>query len=206
MEVSHFSNADDIQREMDAKVREIAREAFEAEPVAAARKETEQAESRRDSLKVSNQELATRAKGMWEEYRRSALRVDDALIAGVAVTAQQLDNFVRLEAEHKAVLRAASRVVEHLLPEAEILALEATAQEYFTQARQLRQVADERMKVTARLLADAAEHEGEIAFDPRNTISGALTVHADELDRRGRDHLQWAVQRREKWEQIKEQI
>ena len=109
--------------------------------------------------------------------------MDDSLIEGLPVTAAQLDTYVRLEAEHRATLRASERVVERLLPVAEINAMELQAEEFVAHARELRRVADERMKITARLLADAAEHEGEIAFDPRNTVSGMLTAEADELER-----------------------
>jgi hypothetical protein len=191
---------------LETKVRGLVEEARAAADVAQARRVHEAAAARREKLKLANRELTVRAKTMLEESRKSGNRVDEALIEGQPVTAAQLDTHVRLEAEHRAVLRACERVVERLLPMAEIEAMEAQAGEYFAHAHELRRIADERMKVTARLLADAAEHEGEIAFDPRNTVSGLLTVEADEMERRARDYLKWAAERRDQYEALAKQL
>ena len=206
IEVSHFTSEEEVARELEAKVRALVEEARDAAEVAEARRLREAAEARREKLKRASRELGERAKILYEENRKAAGRVDEALIEGNRVTAAQLDTHVRLEAEHRAILRASERVVERLLPVAEIEAMEVEASEFFTHARELRRVADERMKVTARLLAEAAEHEGEIAFDPRNTVSGLLTAEADELERRGRDYLKWADERRDRYAALAKQL
>ena len=206
IEVSHYTSEAEVQRELEAKVRGLVEEARSAGDVAEARLVREAAEARREKLKRANRELAERARILFDENRKAAARVDDALIEGHSVTAAQLDTHVRLEAEHRATLRACERVVERLMPMAEIDAMETQAAEFFIHARELRRVADERMKVTARLLAEAADHEGEIAFNPRNTISGLLTVEADALERRGRDYLKWATERKDKFDALTSQL
>ena len=206
IEVSHFTSEEEVARELESKVRGLVEAAREAAEVAQARAVREASEARREKLKRASRELAERAKSLYDENRRAAARVDDALIEGHPVTAAQLDTYVRLEAEHRATLRASERVVERLLPVAEIDAMELQAVEFLVHARELRRVADERMKVTARLLADAAEHEGEIAFDPRNTVSGMLAVEADELERRARDYMKWADERRDKYAKLAQQL
>jgi hypothetical protein len=206
IEVSHFPSEEEVARELEAKVRDLVETARGAESVAGATRVREAAEERRDKLQRASRELAGRAKTLFDENRKAAGRVDDALIEGLPVTAAQLDKHVRLEAEHRATLRASERVVERLLPLAEIEAMEQQAEEFFSHARELRRVADERMKVTARLLAEAAAHEGEIAFDPRNTVSGMLTAEADELERRGRDYMGWAGERRDKYAILARQL
>lgn len=37
-------------------------------------------------------------------------------------------------------------------------------------------------------MAEAAEFEGHIAFDPANTLSGALIAHAEELELQADHH------------------
>jgi hypothetical protein len=206
IEVSHFTSEEEVTRELEIKVRGLVEAARQAAGVAEATQQRESAEALRDKLKRASRDLGERAKGLFEENRKAAGRVDDALIEGLPVTAAQLDTHVRLEAEHRATLRASERVVERLLPVAEINAMELQAEEFLAHARELRRVADERMKITARLLADAAEHEGEIAFDPRNTVSGLLTAEADELERRARDYMRWASERRDKYTALAKQL
>jgi hypothetical protein len=96
--------------------------------------------------------------------------------------------------------------VERLTPEAEMAHLEATAEVFLAHARELRRIAEERIRHTARLMADAAQHEGEIVFDPRKTVSGLLTLHAEELERRAADHLRWADEKRRQHERLLEEI
>jgi hypothetical protein len=206
IEVSHFSSAEEAGEALETKVKELVEQALAAAPVAEARAQREVCERRRDQLRQSRRDLVERAKALAEENTRAAGRLDDALIEGQRLTATQLDNHVRLESEHRAIIRANGRLVERLLPCTEIELLELLAAEVFTHARELRRVAAERIEKTARLLAQAAEYEGEIAFDPRNTISGLLTAEAEQLERRGRDHLKWASERREKFDALTAQL
>jgi hypothetical protein len=206
IEVSHFTSEEEVTRELEGKVRGLVEAAREAGAVAAAVQARVEGDERREKLVGASRKLGERAKRLYEENRKAAGRVDDALIEGVRVTAAQLDMHVRLEAEHRATLRASARVVERLLPAAEVEAMELQSEEFFAHARELRRVADERMKLTARLLAEAARHEGEIAFDPRNTVSGLLTAEADELERRARDYMKWAAERRERYEALQKQL
>jgi hypothetical protein len=80
------------------------------------------------------------------------------------------------------VTQAAAQIVEHLLPQAEIAEIRATADHSTAQAVALRDVAAERLRRTNELIAGAAEHEGEIAYDPAKTISGVLLAQAKQLD------------------------
>jgi hypothetical protein len=95
---------------------------------------------------------------------------------------KQLGSLPALESELKLVTQAAAQIVEHLLPQAEIAEIRATADHSTAQAVALRDVAAERLRRTNELIAGAAEHEGEIAYDPAKTISGVLLTQAKQLD------------------------
>jgi hypothetical protein len=206
VEVSHFTSEEDVQQELLTKVQEIVSEAAGAADAKAARQICDAAEKEVHRLRGAHRELQGRSKKLRDDSHATAGRLETALIQGGELTAAQLDNFTRLEAEQRATMRAMERIVERLAPAAEMAQLEAAADAFLAHARELRRVAEERIKHTARLMADAAEHEGEIVFDPRKTVSGLLTLHAEELERRAADHLRWADEKRRQHERLLEEI
>jgi hypothetical protein len=206
VEVSHFSSEREVQQELVAKVQEIVEQAQESAEVSEARRANGVAEMEVNRLRGAHRELLGRSKKLREDSQSVAGRLESALIDGGELTATQLDNLVRLEADQRATMRAVERIVERLTPAAEMAHLEAAAALFLAQARELRRVADERIRHTARLMADAAQHEGEIVFDPRKTVSGLLTLHAEELERRAADHLRWADEKRRQHERLLEGI
>jgi hypothetical protein len=206
VEVSHYSSEREIQEELVAKVQQIVDEACQAPAVSAARKVCDAAEGEVGRLRYSHRGLLERSKKLREDAQSVAVRLETALIDGGELTAAQLDNLVRLEAGQRATMRAVERIVERLVPAAEMAHLEAAAEAFLAHARELRRVAAERIQHTARLMAEAAHHEGEIVFDPRKTVSGLLALHAEELERRAADHLRWADEKRRQHERLLEEI
>ena len=158
-------------------------------------------------LKAARGRLSERAREIFEEMRDSSAALDDMLIAGAGGDpSKKLKAVGALEAEHRAVLRASSRVVEQLLPGAEIGELWRESEHLAARARALRDAALERIRKTAEMLAEAAEHEGGIVFDSTSTLSGEMQRQAEELERQSANYAQWAREREEQYGRIVKEL
>ena len=102
--------------------------------------------------------------------------------------------------------RANSRILEHLLPRAEIAELKRAAEHLTAKATALREAAAERIQKTAQMMAEAVEHEGGIVFDSMNTLSGEMQRQASELEGQAANYLNWAREREERYLQIAKQL
>jgi len=181
---------------------EICSEVFVGEVVEAARLAYEERVTRVAQLKAAQGKLVQDAKELSEGRREAARQIEDGLIESKIdgrkwSPSESLDRLAKLDAHHRLVTAANSKVLERLLPAAEIASLELAAAHYRTQASALREVAEDRLRKTTELMADAAEHEGSIVFDPTQTLSGILHQQAAELELQATNHQTWAEQRKE---------
>ncbi len=188
--------------DLHQRAAEICTEAFAGSAVESARLAYEGRVKRVAQLKVAQSRLVQQAKELSEARREAAKQLEDALIESRAESrswsaSDGLEKLAQLDAEHRLVTASNSKVLEHLLPHAEIETLELAAAHYRTQADALRVVAEDRLRKTTEMMAEAAQHEGSIVFDPAQTLSGVLHQHADDLDKQAVNHLTWARQRRE---------
>lgn len=197
IEVSQFESPEDANDDLQRKLHQLIADAGEAQAVAALREKRTQAAKRVQLLKTSHLHLSQRAKDAFSKVREAEETIDDILIEqrnGEFDRATK--EFFRRDADYRAVSRATVQIVERRLPLAEIVHLECEAEEYFALAHELSRIAQERIRRTADLMAQAAEHEGEIAFDNKKTISGHLLTHAKECERRAQECWRWADERR----------
>ena len=124
---------------------------------------------------------------------------------GLPDVSKQLASLPGMEIEHKLVIQAAKQIAEHLLPKAEIAEVRAVADHSTAHADALREVAAERLRRTNELIAGAAEHEGEITYDPAKTISGVLLAQAKQLDTVAGNHRRIAQEREQDYEKTQRQ-
>ncbi|MEO8025040.1 MAG: hypothetical protein ABI823_01120, partial [Bryobacteraceae bacterium] len=170
--------------------------------VEAARLAFEERVERVAQLKAAQGRLVQQARELSNARRELAGRLETGLIESLAAgrkwaSANELEQLARIDAEHRLVTAANSKVLEHLLPRAEIESLERAAARYRAQAVVLREVAEDRLRRTAEMMSEAAAHEGGIVFDPTQTLSGVLHQQADELDKQAANHQTWAQQKAE---------
>jgi len=170
------------------KLNEIRANILRKDVVSVANNQSEMAEKRIEQLKISRERLKARAAEISSETRQLNALCEEILTEKYAGETKQTDtsdhfHLLRdLETEHRIVKQAASRVTEHLLPKAEITGMRATAAFSKAQAVVMRDIAAERMSRTEELMAEAAQHEGEISYDPTRTVSGILIAQAQQLE------------------------
>ena len=179
-------------------------------PVSAASQKSDAAGARVRQLKESQKQLRARATELADEISRLTALCQDSLIEQFAGNkdlpdiSKQLRSLPGLESEHKLVTQA-TQVAEHLLRQAEIAEVRAVADHSTAQADALREVAAERLRRTNELIAGAAEHEGEITYDPLKTISGVLLAQAKQLDTVAGNHRGIAQEREQDCEKVQRQ-
>jgi len=196
---------------LQEKLNEISVSVLERGSVSAASQKSDAAGARVRQLKESQNQLRTRANELGDEICRLTALCQDSLIEqfagakGVPDISKQLGSLPGLQIEHKLVTQAATQIAEHLLPKAEIAEVRAVADHSTAQADALREVAAERLRRTNELIAGAAEHEGEITYDPAKTISGVLLAQAKQLDTVAGNHRKIAHDREQDYERAQRQ-
>lgn len=183
---------------MQAQLREILERVEASEAVAQAAERHENALRRANFLKQAQIRLMQDMQSLGRRLTEAGRAVEDAIIASEVPDFATLS---ALEIEHRMVSRAHQRIVERLLPEADIEELLAHANLLASRAKTIRAEAEARIARTAQLMAEAAEFEGHIAFDPANTLSGALLAHAAELETQVDNYRRWAAERSDQHEQ-----
>lgn len=193
--------------DLHRRAAEICTEVFAGEAVENARAEYEKQVERVALLKTAQARLVRQSKELSQARKELAAQLEDRLIesqtAGSKVSSiEGLKRLAQLDAEHRLTTLANSKILERLLPRAEILSLECASAHFRSQADALRVVAEDRLRKTTEMMADAAQHEGSIVFDPSQTLSGVLHQYADELDKQAANHRTWAQQRAEDHERL----
>ncbi len=204
VEVTTFRGPAERSEAIQAQLREILARIDAAPEVVAAQKALDIAKERHASLKQSQIRLMATMRELGKQLALEQRAAEEAMIESGST--EMLAGLGHLEAEHRLVSRANQRLVERMLPESEIVELSASGDQLASLARAVREEAHSRMEKTARLMAEAAEFEGHISFDPANTLSGALTAHAEELEAQADNHRRWAAERLEKHEQTLREI
>ncbi len=210
--------SDEVTREVESsqallqgKLNEISAGILQRGPVSAASQKSDAAGVRVRQLKHAQEQLRARATELAQEIGRVTALCQDSLIEKFAGSkdvpdiSRQLSSLPGLETELKLVTQGAAQIAEHLLPKAEIAEVRATADHSSAQAEALRDVAAERLRRTNELIAGAAEHEGEIAYDPAKTISGVLLAQARQLDQMAGNQRRIAQEREQDYERAQRQ-
>ena len=195
--VSTFADAAERDGAMQAQLRDLLDRVDQVAAVSNATRVLDECRDRSSNLKKSQVRLMRRMQDLGRDLSDAARSAEDSVIEEGE---PDLSRLTQLEVEHRIVSRAHQRLVERLLPEVEIAELTAIAAQLAARAKAVRLEAETRIARTAKLMAEAAEFEGHIAFDPANTLSGALFAHAAELETQCDNHRRWASERTEKHE------
>ncbi|HZO56963.1 MAG TPA: hypothetical protein VFB63_29910 [Bryobacteraceae bacterium] len=209
IEVTPYESETEAQAQLARKVREIIEDAETHEEPAQALSVRNERKAIVEHLRESHAGLALRAREAQAKIREATTRLDEIWIANPAKP-KQVDQATKaleeLEREHRSVTRAGLRIAERRLPKAEIELLFAEAEANFAMCLELREIANERFRRTAELMTEAAQHEGEILFDPSNTVSGQLQAQAMEYERRGNDNQRWADDRQVQFDRLMKEL
>ncbi len=205
VEVERFASAAEREQAAQNQVEEILERLRCQAPVAAARETASEAKELTQRLKQSQTELMARAGRASEEIRRISEKLELQLTDGQPIKSG-LAELMRLEAEHRLVTRANRRLAEERIPNAEIAEMNKAAAFLLAQAGALREEARIRLEKTAQLISQAAEFEGNITFNPANTISGALAARAEALEAQADNYRRWAAERAERHEKLLAQL
>ena len=207
VEVRAFASEDQLNSAMQKKLDAIYAEIFARTAVADAFMARESAHQEVARLERSQTGLAARLRSVFDEMKSACSEVDAALVDdSTSDIAGKIKTLVSLEAEHRSVSRAHSRIIEHLLPQAEIVELDRTADHLSAKAYAVREAATERIERTARMMAEAAAFEGGIMFDPANTLSGEMRRQAAEFDREAANYRMWAREREEQYRKLAREL
>src|SRR5438876_536590 len=178
-----------------------------AQPVAVAYAAYESAQQNVAKLKTAQARLTGRAREIFANIGEVCDAIEMGLIESETTQLSAgLKKLNALQGEHGSVTRANSRILEHLLPRAEIVELKQAAEHLTAKATALREAAAERIQKTAQMMAEAVEHEGGIVFDSMNRLSGEMQRQAGELEGQAANYLNWAREREERYLQIAKQL
>jgi hypothetical protein len=207
VEVRVFSSDDELNNAMQKKLEAIYDDILSSSPVAQAYEAYQAAQKHVAKLKKAQARLTHRAREIFTNMGDIHEAIETELIEsetrGLSANLKALD---ALESEHRSVMRANSRLLEHLLPQAEIAELRRAAEHLNAKASAVRAAAAERIQKTAQMMAEAAEYEGGIVFDSMNTLSGEMQRQAGELERQAANYLNWAREREEQYLQLAKQL
>lgn len=205
VEVERFASAAEREQAAQSQVEEILAKLDAQAPVAAAQAAASDAKQLTQRLKRSQSDLMARAGRSTQEIQRLYETLELQLVDGEPVQSG-LENLIRLEAEHRLITRANKRLAEQRIPEAECKEMQQHAAFLLEQAKALREEAAARLEKTAQLISQAAEFEGNITFNPANTISGALAARAEALETEADSYRRWAEERAERHRKLMAQI
>lgn len=173
--------------------------------VSAAHEKLESAKAELAHLRLAHTRLTQETQKLSREISTVTTAIEMKIVAGTSA-GNFMDELGRKEAEHRLSTRAYQRLVERLLPQAEIDELRKSTEHLLAKARSARQEAAARIERTAKLMAEAAEFEGNITFDAANTLSGVLFEHAAQLETQADNLRRRAAERIEKHERILQEL
>ncbi len=196
--------ADPAERAVSTRqqIPKILTEAGKQAAVVAAGQALAAANAKSSGLKKGLARILDRLGQIQKAVRETRDRFEQAVIAA-SDTAVAVTDFHRLEAEQRLLTEANRRFVEKLIPDAVGQEMETTAKQRLALAAELRQQAGARLKRTAQLMADAAEHEGGIVFDSQRTVSGELMREAERLEAEADTYRRWLAEHQDKFEKIR---
>ena len=175
---------EDLQQRVDA----AARETDEIPEVAAAAEAHHRAEQHLAQLQRAERALNAAAKEAGEKLvalRESAL---DGMIRcagnGEKLDYKTLNELSALETRARYATRAIERLVERLIPCAQLVRLREESHAAMTKARALEQRAQERAEKLLGQLRDAVSEEVVLPVDLSKGVAGALLAQASEYKRR----------------------
>jgi len=180
---------EDLQRRVEEAVR-LAEEQPEVIAAVEAQRQTEHALGRLQKAERALSQYTNETGQKLTVLRDSAL---DAIIQSAASQStanvdkldfKTLSELATLENRSRQASRAIERLVERLIPFAQLVRLREESHAAMTRARALEQIAQERAEKLLGQLRDAVSEEVVLPVDMSKGVSGALLAQASELKRR----------------------
>jgi len=170
--------AQDLQRRAEESIA-----LAETQPeVAAAAEAQDAAEDHLSRLKKAERALSQFAKELREQAAAATLAAIEALVesacSGEKPDFNQLPGLAAIESQTGLAMRAIEKIIEHLIPLAQIAALRGASQAALTRARAIEQMAQERAEKVLGQMRDAVSDEMVLPIDMSKGVSGALLAHA----------------------------
>jgi hypothetical protein len=183
----HFVATEDehqLSQDLQARLDESVRQAEERPEVMAAFEATRVAADLLDRMKKAERtlhEYARETNGKMAGVAEKALgAIIESASAGKPAFAK-VGELMAIEARIKYTGRALERLVEHLIPLAQIAHLRADSHELLTRARAIESLAQERAERVLGQLRDAVSEEMVLPVDMSKGVVGALLVQAGGL-------------------------
>ena len=183
----HFVATGDEQRlsdDLQSRLDESLRHAEEKADVLAAAGAHRAALDRLQELKKAERGLHQYARESGAEMTRVAHSALDSVIHSAGVGTPEfagLKELAAIEARNRFTARALERLVEHLIPLAQIAELRADSHELLTRARATEAIAQERAERLLGQLRDAVSEEVVLPVDMSKGVAGALLAAAGRL-------------------------
>jgi hypothetical protein len=175
--------AEDLHKRVD----EAVAAADANEEVAEACEAHLQAENRLTRLRKGERALTLYARESRDQMAAAEGAAMDAMIewasAGKKIDFRKLDALAGIEHQNKLATRAIERMVEHMIPLAQIASLRAESHALIAKARAVEQIAQERAEKVLGVLRDAVSEEMVLPVDMSKGVAGALIAHAAALRR-----------------------
>jgi hypothetical protein len=185
----HFvATGDELQlsHDLQARLEESLKQAEEQTEVVAAVEANRAAEHRLQQLKKAERTLHEYARESGAEMAIAAHRALDVTIQSAAEGKPdfaKLGELTAIETRNRHTGRALERLVEHLIPLAQIVQLREDSHELMTRARAIEKIAQERAERVLGQIRDAVSEEIVLPVDMSKGVAGALLVHANGLKR-----------------------
>jgi hypothetical protein len=186
----HFVATEDEQKlsqDLQARLEESIRQAEKHREVIAAAEANRAAADRLEQLKKAERGLHQYARESGIEMVRAGQAALDGIIDSAAEGKPdftKLAELTAIETRNRHTGRALERLVEHLIPLAQIAQLREDAQDLVTRARAIESVAQERAERVLGQLRDAVSEEMVLPVDMSKGVAGALLAHASGLKKR----------------------
>ncbi len=174
----------DLQKRAEESIGQV-----ESQPeVAQACEAQNVAEERLHRLQKAERFLSQFAKESHARMLESAQAALDAIVESAAsggkLDFKKLETVVALENQIHYTRRAIQRIIEHLLPLAQIASLREESHTLMTRSRAVQRVAQERAEKVLGQLREAVTDEVVLPVDMSKGVAGALLAHAAGLKRR----------------------
>jgi hypothetical protein len=185
----HFVATEDEQRlsqDLQARFEGSLKLADEHPDVIAATQANRAAEGTLDQLKKAERGLHQYARESSEQLAAAGQRMLDAIIQSAAEGKPEfgkLGDLTAIEARNRHTGRALERLVEHLIPLAQVAQLREESHELMTRARAIEKVAQERAEKVLGQMREAVSEEIVLPVDMSKGVAGALLARAGELKR-----------------------
>jgi len=185
----HFVATEDEQKlshDLQERLAESLAQAGEQAEVMATAEATRAADERLQQMKKAERTLHQHARESNQEMTGVADKTLGSIIASAAEGAPvftQIKDLITIEARIRYAGRALERLVEHVIPLAQIAHLRADSQELLTRARAIEKIAQERAERVLGQLREAVSEEMVLPVDMSKGVAGALLAHAGGLKR-----------------------